>query len=154
MTDEIWESIQSYYEIYFGIGSIYERLAKAHCITSSALFVLCMIYEFPHECTQSFICEKLFYPKQTVNTILNLFEKQGYITKEALPNDRRSKYILLTDAGRKYACRIITDLQRVEETAFTNMRGDARRGMREGEREFLNQLSSAMDKFIETEQIT
>lgn len=154
MTDEIWESIQSYYEVYFGIGAIYEQLAKIHGITSSALFVLGMIYEFPDECTQSVICSKLFYPKQTVNAILDTFEKQGHITKETSHSDKRNKNIRLTDEGRAYACRIISSMERIEEAAFTNMYPEARRWMRESEREFLKQLSSAMDKFIENEQIT
>ena len=148
MTDDVWESIQNYYEVYFGIGAIYEQLAKAHEITSSAMFVLCIMYEFPDKCTQSFICEKLFYPKQTVNSILNLFEKQGYVQKQVASRDKRSKYILLTDAGHKYACRIITDVQYIEEAAFTGMSTDARRGMRNGESEFLEHMSSAMEILI------
>ena len=154
MTDDIRKSIHSYYDVYFGIGAIYERFAKAHDITSTAMFVLFMVKEFSSACTQRFICDKLMYPKQTVNTILDAFEKQGYITKQIAPTDKRSKYILLTDAGHAYADRMIYDMQQLEETAFTGMRTDQRHGMRDGEQAFLEQLSRAMDTFTKGEQTT
>lgn len=150
MTDEIRDSIQRYYDVFFGIGALYDQLAKTLGITSSTMFVICTIYECPGECTQSFICNKLFYPKQTVNAILDVFEKQGYIIKVASHNDKRSKKIILTDEGQKYAFRLTSIIQRIEEEAFTNMHPDVRRWLLMSECEFFKQLSSSMDKFIET----
>ncbi|MDF2986181.1 MAG: MarR family transcriptional regulator [Eubacterium sp.] len=149
MLDEIKESIMSYYEVYFGIGAIYEKLAKAHGLTSSSLFVLHIIHEYPEQCTQHFICEKLLYPKQTVNTILDSFEKKGYILKKVSNYDKRNKTILLTEAGQKYADSILSNMLHLEEAAFMNMGADERKAMLNGERAFLDQLTRMLDSFIQ-----
>lgn len=47
MTNEIRESIGSYYDVYFGFNAIYEKLTKMHGITTSSLFVLYMIKKYP-----------------------------------------------------------------------------------------------------------
>jgi DNA-binding MarR family transcriptional regulator len=145
MRDEIREAIRGYYDVYFGIGEVYEKLAKMHGLTSSSLFVLQIIHQYPEQCTQHFICEKLLYPKQTVNTILDAFERKGYIFKKVAPWDKRSKYILLTPDGQQYADGILADMLHLEETAFLNMEADERTAMLHGERAFLKQLTLTMN---------
>lgn len=145
MINGIRESITGYYEVYFGIGAVYEKLAKMHGLTSGSLFVLYIIHEYPDQCTQHFICEKLLYPKQTVNTILDSFEKKGYISKQVANYDKRNKHILLTESGQKFADCILSDMFHMEEAAFANMDADERKAMLKGERAFLKQLTQIMD---------
>ncbi|MNZ79365.1 putative HTH-type transcriptional regulator [compost metagenome] len=149
MQHEVKEAIKNYYDVYFAVGAIYERLAKMHDLTSSSLFVLYLIQEYPDQCTQRFICEKLLYPKQTVNTILDSLEKKGYIFKQVAKHDKRNKNILLTEAGQKYADRILSDMLRLEETAFLNMNPDERNSMLRGERVFLEQLTLTLNTLEE-----
>ena len=145
MINDIRKTIKDYYDVYFGIGAIYEKLAKMHGLTSSSLFVLHMIQEYPDQCTQRFICEKLLYPKQTVNTILDSFEKKGYLSKKVADYDKRNKYIFLTESGQKYADSILSDMLHLEETAFLNMGADERKAMLHGESAFLEQLTLAFN---------
>ena len=145
MIDEIRETIRSYYDVYFEINAIYERLAKMHRITASSLFVLNMIKEYPNLCTQRLICEKLCFPKQTVNTILDLFEKKGYILRKVASYDKRNKNILFTEAGQNYAESILSDMLYLEESAFSNMHPDERKAMIRGEHAFLNQLTHSLN---------
>lgn len=145
MLDEIRESIRCYYEVYFGISAVYEKLAKMHGLTSASLFVLLIIQEYPEQCTQRLICDKLLFPKQTVNTILDLFEKKGLIYKKVADYDKRNKYILLTEPGRKYADCILSDTLHIEEEALVNMGADARKAMLHGESAFLEQLTLALN---------
>ncbi len=145
MINDIKESIEDYYDVYFGMGAIYEKLAKMHGLSSISLFVLYMLQEYPDQCTQRFICEKLFYPKQTVNTILYSFEKKGYILKEIANYDKRNKHISLTESGQKYAGSILSDMIHIEETAFLNMGADERKAMLRGENAFLEQLTLAFN---------
>lgn len=145
MIDEIKETMKEYYEIYFNMGSIYEKLAKMHGLTSSSLFVLHLIYEHPSQCTQHFICERLLYPKQTVNTILNSFEKKGYLSKKVASYDKRNKNIFLTDLGQKYAEGILSDMFYLEEAAFSNIAADERKAMINGERALLEQMTQILD---------
>lgn len=148
MEKAIRETVKNYYDVFFGIGALYERFAKSHELTSTSLFVLYVIHEYPDQCTQRFICEKLFYPKQTVNTVLNLFEKKGLIKREIASSDKRNKYIMLTDPGKDYAERILGSMLTLEEKAFLNM-GEAKRvGMLEGERSFLEQLTKLFSEEV------
>ncbi|AET57248.1 MarR family winged helix-turn-helix transcriptional regulator [Paenibacillus terrae] len=146
MDSNIKESIRNYYEVYFGIGSIYDKLAKKHGITSGVLFVLYVIYENQNNCTQRLICAKLLYPKQTVNTILDSFHKQGYITKRVANSDKRNKYILLTESGKNYAESVLSAMLHLEETAFERMSEEDRQAMMKGERAFLEQLTQFVDE--------
>ena len=145
MINEIRETIRNYYDVYFGFNAIYEKLAKMHGITASSLFVLYMIKEYPDQCTQRLICEKLCFPKQTVNTILDSFEKKGYILKKISSYDKRNKNIFFTEAGQNYADSILSDMLYLEESAFSNMRLDERLAMLHGERAFLEQLTNALN---------
>ena len=145
MFNEISESIRCYYEVYFGISAVYEKLAKMHGLTSGSLFVLYIIHEYPEQCTQRFICDNLLFPKQTVNTILDMFEKKELILKKVANYDKRNKYILLTESGQKYADRILSEMVHIEEEALVNMGADARKAMLHGESAFLEQLTLALN---------
>lgn len=138
---EIRNAVKSYYDVFFGISMIYEKLAKAHGLTSSALFVLQIIYEQSDACTQRQICEKLLSPKQTVNAILNVFEKNGYVERKTARDDRRNKSIRLTEAGREYAATIMEDLFYLEEGTFSSMAPAMMHAMVDGERAFLAQFT-------------
>ena len=144
MLGEIREAIKSYYEVYFAISAIYEKLAKIHGLTSSSLFVLYMLYEYQGQCTQHFICEKLLYPKQTVNTILAAFANKGYISKAVAPADKRNKQIFLTETGKQYAGLVLAAMLHMEEVSFANMDAAKRNAMLNGERAFLQQLTQSL----------
>lgn len=145
MRDDIRKAITDYYEVYFSINAVYEKLAKMHGLTSSTLFVLHTIYENQGQCTQRLICDKLFYPKQTVNTILDSFGKKGFILKQVADFDKRNKYILLTESGKRYAESVIADMLYMEEAAFTNMDTAERQAMLSGEHAFLKQLTRILN---------
>jgi DNA-binding MarR family transcriptional regulator len=145
MHEDIKESIKQYYESYFRINAIYERTAKLYGLTSTSLFVLEAIYQNQEQCTQRLICEKSMFPKQTVNTILNSFENKGYISKQTSPSDKRNKYILLTEAGQRFANTVISDMLHMEESAFQHMEAEERQAMLHGTRAFLNELTRILD---------
>ncbi|WNS45213.1 MarR family transcriptional regulator [Paenibacillus sp. MMS20-IR301] len=145
MSNDIKEMIRGYYDVYFNIGAIYEEFAKMHGLTSSSLFVLYIVHQQPEQCTQATIVEQLFYPKQTVSSILNSFDKLGYITKNISVQDRRIRHISLTEAGQQFAGQVIADMLELEETAFIRMKDAERKGMLQGEQAFLKQLTWSME---------
>lgn len=143
-TDEIRIQIKEYYAAYFAVNAAYESWAKEHGLTANALFVLYVIQEFAEQCTQKLICEKLLLPKQTVSTILETFEKKGYVTKETAASDKRNKYILFTEAGRKYADEILASLLHFEEKAFRGMERKERAAFIRSNLAFQEQLIQAL----------
>ena len=148
MFDEINNHIKTYYQILFSTNAVYGKLAKKHGLTACSLFVLYVIHEYPEQCTQRLICEKLLYPKQTVNAILDSFEKKGYIKREAAHEDKRSKRIELTPTGKSYADSVLSDMFQLEENALLNLEPGLRKAMLQGELAFYGQLQ----KYIEQPQ--
>lgn len=121
MNNTTKEQISAYYDIWISSNSIYDKWAKKHNISSNSLFTLWVIYNTPENCSQQEICEKLQLPKQTVNAILNSLENHGYIERVACTTDKRSKNIVFTNNGLKYAETILNDLYQFEESAFQIM---------------------------------
>jgi DNA-binding MarR family transcriptional regulator len=143
--DELKLMMDSYYEYWFGISAFYESWAKKRGLTSNGLFVLYVIREHPGSCTQRLICEKLLLPKQTVNTILESFEKKGYVLKKTREEDRRNKYLLFTELGQSYTDGLLGELFEFEERALFNMQPSTRTQLLESSHLFLNQLLTSFE---------
>ena len=71
MHKELQRIRHGYYDLWFGTNAVYERWAKSHGLNNNLLLTLYLLKEFPNDCTQHLICEKLMLPKQTVNSILS-----------------------------------------------------------------------------------
>ncbi len=119
--EKIIEQIDSYYDSWFKMNSIYHDWAKRHSIDDTMLFVLYVIKNSVPYCTQNQICNKLFLPKQTVSQILSKLEKQGYIEKEIKAEDRRNKIITFTEKGNCFAIPILEKLKLAEIEAFSGI---------------------------------
>ena len=63
---------------------------------------------------QNTITEKLSVPKQTVCSILDNFEKKGYIKKKINPEDKRNRLISLTKKGLTFAEPILKELEKLD----------------------------------------
>lgn len=75
--------------------------------------------------TQKNIVEEVGLVKATVNTVIRDLKKRDYVVLTASKTDRREKYILLTDSGRKYAEETVSPLLDAEER-ITHMIGKDR----------------------------
>ena len=114
--------IGEYYAVWFGMNGVYDMWAKKHGTTYNNLFVLYIIAESEEGCTSHEICEKLLLPKQTVGSILDGFERSGYIKKDTSEKDKRSKLLSLTEAGRVYADTLLGKLYLFEQQAFKDVK--------------------------------
>ncbi|SHO42999.1 MarR family winged helix-turn-helix transcriptional regulator [Anaerocolumna xylanovorans] len=144
--NDIRQEIKNYYDVYWGVNFIYENWAKRYGLTINSLFTLYIIHEYPDQCTLRFLCESLLFPKQTVNTILDSFERKGYLTRETAKDDKRSKIITLTTAGQQYADLLLSDLLAFEQEAFRHMSLSEREGLIKGNWAFYHNLKDALNK--------
>lgn len=113
--------LNRYYSIWRDSLSMYEEWSKAHGLTYNSVMALISIYENEGACTQKMIVDKWMIPKQTVNTILKGFEKQGLITFMPAAADKRSKLILFTPSGEEYAGKIVTKLLDLELSVMSQL---------------------------------
>lgn len=95
MHKELQRIRHGYYDLWFGTNAVYERWAKSHGLNNNLLLTLYLLKEFPNDCTQHLICEKLMLPKQTVNSILSGLEDKGFVEKIISPTDKRVKLLVL-----------------------------------------------------------
>lgn len=145
MENTLHHQILQGYEDWFALNALYERWAKRHNLTSNALLTLYLIRQLPC-CTQRMICEALLLPKQTVNSILDIFRHKGYLRLEVLASDRRSKRICFTEAGEAYAFAILDDLERLEARVLEHMGPEDSAAKSYIEHRVVECLSAAMDE--------
>lgn len=119
------EEVRSYVNQYCHLRDVqyaaYELHARKHNLTAKEEFVLDIIWFSPDGCLQSEICERLSATKQTVSAIIKKFWKLGYISLTESETDRRNKIVHFTDAGKKYAAKIIPPAANAEIDAMAEL---------------------------------
>ena len=96
-------------------GRFYYKFAKQYGMSDIALYTLQLIYN-SKECIQNDLADKLALPKQTICSILDNFEKKGYIKREINPKDKRNRFVSLTKKGLEFAKPIIEDLENLDKS--------------------------------------
>ena len=112
--EEIKKYIEIYYDFFYTSTRFYYKFAKKYDMSDISLFTLHAIYSNNKECIQNDLAEKLALPKQTVCSILDNFEKKGYVKREINPKDKRNRLISLTKKGIKFAKPIIEGLENLD----------------------------------------
>lgn len=124
MEQRLEEQLKESYSLWNGTNELYSRWAKSQGLTYDALFVLYAIQDSQDGCCQKEICEKWSMPKQTVNSILKNFEKEGYLLFTVDENDKRNKIIRFSERGRAYAGEILGRLHEIESRVVRKIGSD------------------------------
>ena len=80
---------------------IYHDLAKRHGESYFGMWVLEEIGDRPEGVTQKQLCEILYSPKQTVNSLITSYVRRGLVETKPNSCDGRSKLHVLTAAGKE-----------------------------------------------------
>lgn len=124
---KIEEYSEKLWQIHISVSGFYNEFAKSVGLTLTALKVLTILYK-QKNCTQKYITQLTYLPKQTVNAIIKGFNQQGYIQEQTeLDSDKRNKTISLTKEGLKYAEKIISKAKNAEYRALNNMGEEKRK---------------------------
>lgn len=126
----------------------YEAYAKSMGLSNTALDVLTTIYESPNF-TQKEIADTCLLPKQTVNAVVTAFLKDGWVTLEELPSDRRNKTVNLTAEGMTKAREIMDKIHSYEITAMSQLSEDERETLLKLTKTYIHKCSQAMAENIE-----
>lgn len=111
------------------VENLYEDYAKMVGLTYISLIVLRIIYDTLEDCTQKLICEQTHMPKQSINTVIKSFLKQGFIELKEIDSDRRNKKIWLSESGKVYADKVLRKLLDAEKNALKNLTFEQRNMM-------------------------
>lgn len=84
------------------LNSLYHIAAVKSGISDGEVCVWSILLTTDKEYSQQDLCEFLFLPKQTINSIISGLVKKGYIFLEHVPGTRNRKVIRLSEEGRNY----------------------------------------------------
>lgn len=121
MDGKIKEQLRDYYSYWLGMNDMYEKWAKTKELSLNSLFILYALANTEGVCTQKRICDEWQMPKQTVNTILKHFEKEGKVMICTQSTDKRNKEIFFTAEGEKFADLILEELYCFEKKVMKKL---------------------------------
>ena len=127
MKDPIAAQLAAFNQLYKEMDEIYHVYAKEQGISDTVFWILYSLYENNSSYIQKELCSEWHYPPQTVNSALKSLEKQGIISLEAVPCNKKNKLVSLTEHGLTLTQRVIARLTDAERNAILSMTADERR---------------------------
>lgn len=121
MNPNIADPLAEFNRLYKKLDEVYHQYAKRLGLSDMALWLLYSLYESGGPCTQRAFCAAWHYPPQTVNSALKSLEKEGIIERKAIPGNRKTKQLVLTQKGEAYMESTILPLMHAEQQAFQEM---------------------------------
>lgn len=143
MESNIRTQIAQYCGLLSEWNASYEEYAKSVGLSYISLSILSAIYSNPG-CTQKELADKCFLPKQTVNAVITMFLKNGWVKLEEMPEDRRNKTVNFTDTGMDKADEIMTKVHKSENKAMRRLTKDQREQLLELTKIYIRSCSDAM----------
>lgn len=124
------------------IDKTYRSIAKLFGMGECAFWIIYTLRMEPSPLTQRDICDLQYQPKQTVSSALQKMESEGLIAFSQ-GDDRRNKYVSLTEKGIRLAQKTVDKFCDAEAAALLRMSGK--------EQEQLNLLLSKYNKLLNGE---
>lgn len=100
------------------LNSLYHTAAVRSGVSDGEISVWSMLLTTDKEYSQQDLCESLFLPKQTINSIISGLKKKGFIFLEHVPGTKNRKVIRLSDEGRNYGEKNIMWIFEAEQCAM------------------------------------
>lgn len=119
------------------LNSLYHIAAVKSGVSDGEICVWSMLLTTDKEYSQQDLCELLFLPKQTINSIISGMKKKGYISLEHVPGTKNRKVIRLSDNGRNYGRKNIMWIFEAEQHA-----------MEDTDPHEISTLASMLEKYI------
>ena len=123
--NDIKEQANFFCDLTKQINSIYEDYARSVGLSYTSLYTLHMI-ALTENCTQKFIAEQMFLPKQTLNSVVSAFHKQGLVELREMAEDKRHKTLHLTEKGKGFATQIFPQIEAAEQNSIARFNEEDR----------------------------
>lgn len=117
---KIPKDVQAFTNQWRLLQNIYSRYARKLGLTTSFIDVLGVLYE-KQPCTQKDVMDTLFLPKQTISFVIKKLHQEKYIAMKTDPMDKRRNRIVFTNAGSRYAEKVIAPFIRKEKKAMQEL---------------------------------
>ncbi len=127
LEEELAEQLEQLNQNDKALNDLYRNYAAGVNLSDAALWVLYVAWTQGEGCTQKDICESWSYPRQTINSALKNLEQQGYLTLYSTPENRKSKRIAFTEAGRELGRTAVLPLLEMETASFGQLSREERK---------------------------
>lgn len=130
--------------------ALYDEYAKKHGMLMKTLLVLNVLFYAKEGVTQTEICRRTFQSKQTVNLIIKNLSADGYVTVTEVRENKRSKLVQMTEAGRIYCEKVVRHITWAEDTAMSMFTPEEQKQLIDLSRTFTKNLTMLINQ--ETEE--
>ncbi len=130
--------------------ALYDEYAKKHGMLMKTLLVLNVLFYAKEGMTQTEICRRTFQSKQTVNLIIKNLSADGYVTVTEVRENKRSKLVQMTEAGRSYCEKVVRHITWAEDTAMSMFTPEEQKQLIDLSRTFTKNLTMLINQ--ETEE--
>lgn len=142
----ICNQLEEFNKIIKETDATYSRLAKRSGLSDCSFWIMYSIRETDRHITQRELCEHWTMSKQTINSALKVLESKGYITLNYSDEDKRSKYIILTEKGEEFARENVDIVFEMEKMVFEKLSEQERAFMLSASRKFQKLLLIEVEK--------
>lgn len=125
MNNKVQQQIVQFNLLFKQYDDLYRSAAQKFDMPELALWILYTLRE-KSNCTQKDLVDLLLHPKQSIHAALKTLIKDGYVMLEYMENNRRNKYIRLTDAGVVLAEQTADQIVYAENNAFLSLTNEER----------------------------
>ena len=126
--------------------ALYDEYAKRNGLLMKSLLILNALYYAKDGMTQKEITDRTFQSKQTVNLIIKNLLKEGYVTVEENPENKRIKFVKLTEEGRNYAKEPVVHITWAEDTAMSMLTPEEQEQLISLSRRFTENLTKLVNE--------
>lgn len=114
------EFFYTFGQLLYNIDGFYSIYARKYNVKENELWILYALND-GKEHSQIDISENWDIPKTTINTIIKQLEKEKYVELIQIKGEKRMLHIKLTNLGKEYANRLLSDLYQLEEKLYKNL---------------------------------
>lgn len=133
--------------------ALYDEYAKKNGMLMKTLLVVNVLFydDFYDKggVTQREICQRTFQSKQTVNLIIKNLLADGYVTVTEVPENKRTKIVRMTDAGRAYCEKVVRHITWAEDTAMSMFSPEEQKQLVDLSRTFTKNLTDLIHQEME-----
>lgn len=102
-------------------NSIFAEICKNYNMSYADINMLDAIYDRDKITEPTVLAEELLIPKQTVTSMLDKLEKNGYVVRKHSENDRRKINVILLPEGEKLLLQVQHTIDKAEKYIMDNI---------------------------------
>lgn len=103
------------------LAGVYKGAVDYSNISENEFWIWYALIIMGGDYSQQEICSTWSLSKQTVNTIIMNFVRNGFVKLDVVPGTRNKKIVRLTEEGRAYGEKIVTSVATAEQRAFERL---------------------------------